>query len=172
MQQRLIDEWDGLPTTRFARHHDHKFSEEMKNRLRHIIESKFGITLSDPQEERKNPQEADNRISEAFALVKDWLRKNDKEAFWQIHNIDYGFYRNLWGSGGLWISLNIVFLVVSVMLYYNTLSLAFLYLILFNVIVNITTIMIITFYLPKATKFSAEQYAESAWIAFYNLSRE
>lgn len=171
-QQKLLEQWGGFPTMRFLRNGDNRFSEEMKKNLKDTIKNRFNMTLLAPQEETKRPQEADKRISDAFVLVKDWLRKNDKEAFWQKHNIDYGFYRNLWGSSWLWTGFNLTFLVISIVQYWVLNSAVFLYLIFFNIIINIVSLMIIIFYLPKATRFSAEQYAESAWSAFYNLGRQ
>jgi len=170
-QEVLLQQWGGFPTTRFLRHSDGRFSEEMKRNLKEVIGRRFNISLLDPEEEAREPREADKRIADAFVLVKDWLRKNDREAFWQKHNIDYGFYRNLWGSGWLWIFLNVVFLVLSIALFLVYKSTALLYPIVLNAVLSLVSLLIVTFYVPNATKFSAEQYAESAWSAFYNLNR-
>ncbi len=170
-QEKLLRQWDGFPSTRFLRHSDKRFSEEMKANLRDVVKQVLNINLLRLEEERKQPQEADRRISDAFALVKDWLRKNDKEAFWQKHNIDYGFYRNLWGSSWLWISFNALFVTASVVLYRVYGSIPFLCLLFLNIAITAITLALVVLYLPKSIKFSAEQYAESAWSAFYNLNQ-
>jgi hypothetical protein len=144
----------------------------MKRNLREMIRTKFNMTMMNAEEEARYPEESDRRISDAFVLVKDWLRKNDKEAFWQKHNTEYGFYRNLWGTSWLWIGLNIVFLLISISLYSVLPCGTFLCLVFLNIILNAFSAVIITLFLPKAIQFSADQYAESAWSAFYNLNRQ
>jgi hypothetical protein len=172
IQRKLIKEWRGFPSTRFLKYRDNKFSIEMKQNLGTIIKDKYKITLLKPQEETKDPYGADKRISTAFALIKDWLRQNDEKAFWQIHNTDYGFYRNLLGGSKLWITFNVICLIISLVLYLYVKSPTFLFLIILNTVITAVSISVIILYLPSAVKFSAEQYAEAAWTSFYNLNQE
>lgn len=169
VQQKLINQWDGFPSTRFARFSDSKFSKEFKQNLHKKIETKFQITLLSPTDEHKNPHEADKKINEAFVLIKDWLRMHDKQAFWQKHNIDYGFYRNLLGCKKAWSTLNIVFGLMSFLTFFLGIKIFILYLMINTLIITLS-IIILKAYLPKAVRISAEQYAESAWASFYNLN--
>lgn len=171
VQAKLWDEWGGEPSTRFLRLRDNHFGDGLKASIRSEITRRFAVQLQSPDEEAKNPEFADREIVDAFRRVRSYLRQKNADGLWQKQNIEYGFCRNLLGCRLPWI-------------FFSVLALAFA---LGNAIRNsqnlvnpgtsvgclslICAVYVGWFLLPTATKKVAEAYAESAWMAFLNVSQ-
>ena len=156
-------QWGGPPSTRYLRPSDTTLAIETKNQFYKKILEETGIDLPN------NP--SDERIMQAFKVVRETLRRKDKEGLWINSNREYGFARNLLGSR----VMIVVFSFVSTLLCFALIKifpadsthlligagLSFAY--------GVITIIVGWGLLPGLTKGNAEQYAEQAIIAYVSL---
>lgn len=156
-QDRIKQEWNGLPSTRFLRKEDSKYSIGFKEKFAKAVQRKLDIDL-DIQD--------DQSIETSFSAIKTYLHKYDKNKKWQIYNIEYGFHRNLCGLR-LWLICShlTVVLIYSLLAYFEfTILSAAMF--MFWVAIFII-ILLISFTSPKSCKINAEHYAEKAIMTFY-----
>lgn len=118
IEPELWESWGGPPTTRRMRWRDAALEEGTKRRLRAKAEEASGVELLSEEEEEADPKEADARIVRAFEQVRAAVRKDDPEGVWAKHNAEYGLYRNLLGSRGLWVFTSLSGAVVSAAVWY------------------------------------------------------
>ncbi|MFZ3275278.1 MAG: hypothetical protein WA182_00095 [Candidatus Sulfotelmatobacter sp.] len=171
IEPRLWSSWAGPPSTRFLRHRDHRFGDGLKASIREELSRRFGLKLPSSDDEAKNSDLADKEIVDSFRQVRSYLRKNDPDGLWQKHNIEYGFCRNLLGCRVGWAVLSIAALAFAVV---NAIRTG-------QSLVNPASIVALLsfacalyvgwFLLPKGTKSVADEYAESAWMAFLHTSQ-
>jgi len=163
--------WGGPPSTRFLRHRDYHFGDGLKSSIRTELLRRFSVNLMSPDEEGTNPALADRQIVDSFRQVRSYLRRKDADGLWQKHNIEYGFYRNLLGCRIAWVVLSLAALVFSLANALRTTQ----SLINPGSIVSLLSLACALyvgwFVLPSATKRVADEYAESAWMAFLHLSQ-
>lgn len=84
-----------MPTTIMLLWSDRELTISMKEKIRKLIENKFGIKLNDEYSEKQNPEEAKRLIATAVSQVRNVLRETK---LLLNHNIEYGFVRNLIGG--------------------------------------------------------------------------
>src|SRR5271154_2156442 len=77
IQPRLWVIWNGAPSPRFARWRDPTLSLSQKKLLHESVKTNFGIELAAAGEESTDKGMADSLISEAFDLVRNYLRTYD-----------------------------------------------------------------------------------------------
>ena len=99
LEERLLAEWGGWPSTAVLRHSDTTFDEITKSRFhRRLVELGAVDAMPTPAEEAADPRKADA----AYAAAGTWLRSKTRDAkkFPLVfeENINYGFVRNLLGS--------------------------------------------------------------------------
>lgn len=94
--QRLYfeDELD-MPTTRYLLPSSTHFAPEVHAKLRTRIRKDFDLGLPTADEEKENEQLARRQISTCVGQIRTRLRGN---RFLLRHNIEYGFFRNLFGG--------------------------------------------------------------------------
>lgn len=102
IEAKLWEGWGGPPSTRFLRHRDSFFTEELKAPIRNALAKKFRSRLLSPDEEKGEPERADKAIVDAFRQVRQYLRQHDPRGLWYNHDVEYGFSRNLLGCRVLW----------------------------------------------------------------------
>jgi len=163
--------WGGPPSTRFLRHRDSHFGDGLKSSIRGELLRRFSVNLMSPDEEGINPDLADRQIVDSFRQVRSYLRRKDADGLWQKHNIEYGFYRNLLGCRVAWVILSLTALAFSVVTAIRTSQSLINAGSIVSALSLACALYVGWFVLPSATKRVAEEYAESAWMAFLHLSQ-
>ena len=98
-EEKLIENWGGLPTTLILRHSYNTLTNLTKKRYHSFLERNVPHigSFPSPDEETQNHNKAD----EIYSSSIDWLKeqRRDKEKYSLLHeeNIQYGFRRNLLG---------------------------------------------------------------------------
>lgn len=163
-EKELWKSWGGAPTTSFLR-----LNNPESNQVRCLqIHKNLQVMLPDlkmptPEEEKENPQKADE-IYEAFVLhLKAKTRDTKKFSLVFKENINYGFLRNLWGLKPYGIAIASIGVVVSFAylvwkyVYIKNIS----YEIMVIAIINLTLLLFwIIWVQPKRIKIAAIAYAE------------
>jgi hypothetical protein len=171
IQPKLWAAWGGEPSTRFLRLRDPHFGDGLKTSLRNEIARRFGTQLLPLDEEAKNAELADREIVDSFRRVRSYLRQKDPDGLWQKQNIEYGFCRNLLGCRASWMVLSLIALGFALgNAARNGQSLVSAGSIV-GCISFLCAIYVGWLVLPTATRRVAEAYAESAWMAFLNVSQ-
>lgn len=95
---RLNSKWGGKPSTIMMRHEDSRLPQQTKQRYHSLVTSKLGIAMPTHQDERADPQKAD----QAYVAAADALRPqtNDPKKFPFVFKelVAYGYNRNAHGS--------------------------------------------------------------------------
>lgn len=171
IQPKLWLKWGGEPSTRFLQLRDPHFGDGLKTSIREELFRRFGVHLLNADQEARNPDLADKEIVDSFRLVRPYLRSKNGDGLWQRQNIEYGFSRNLLGCRTTWVVLSVAATAFAVgnavrsgQTLFNPGSIV-------GIISLVCAIYLGWIVLPSATKRSAEAYAESAWMAFLDLSR-
>lgn len=96
VQNRLIKEWGGLPTTILLRHSDKTIDKYTKDRTHQWVNAKIhNLTLPTPEQERQNPKDADERYISAANFLREATRSKSDYPMVYRDNTAYGFCRNL-----------------------------------------------------------------------------
>jgi hypothetical protein len=142
--------WGGFPSERFLLDNDEKYSEEFKNELKKVIESKYNIKLNNTR--KKN--------QEAFNLIYSKVQKLDGNDKIQLFNTIYGMCRSLFSG----VIVSSVFYIIKFFIEYGE-----------NNMVNMTYIMLFVSasYLlyRRSTRFS-KRFADYVYRDFYNYYKE
>ncbi len=158
----LWESWGGPPTTRRMRWRDAALEEGTKRRLRTKAEEVSGVELLSKEEEERNPREADARITRAFEQVRAAVRKEDAEGVWTKHNAEYGLYRNLLGSRGLWVAASLSGALICAAIWYFAARNPWLVIGFGADLASASLAYALGWrVLPTATKMSADRYAQS-----------
>lgn len=158
-QDNISGKWNGLPSTRFLRKNDSKFSIDFKEKFVQKVKNILGIELN---------IEDDRSINTTFSAIRAYLHKYDKEKKWQKFNIEYGFHRNLSGLKVWLILLHIFVLTLYIILCsYGIVIFSASSIIGWSLIFIIY--ILISFFSPRSCKINAEHYAESAIMTFYEM---
>lgn len=162
----LWKSWSGPPSTRFMRWSDSTFGDELKQQLHTAVESRFRIKLSSKEEERDDPTKADGLIGQAFLQVKATVRYDDPEGLWTKHNAEYGSYRNLLGSRGIWLVFSILGIIACGVLWYLSKDDILAFGLALNILSAACSLVIGWCFLPGLTKHAADRYSGSIWSSF------
>lgn len=120
LQERLVAEWDGLPTTRALRHRDGGDAES-RRRLRDAICELTAENLPTPPEEASNPRQADTRYRAAVDLAISVIRRDGTDASLLRHeNARYGFRRNTRAVKGAAVGVILAGLAVNAVVLFFT----------------------------------------------------
>lgn len=93
LEANLIAEWGGLPTTIALRHRDKHMDSVTKRGYHEAIASKLNITMFSAEQERLDPDAADEAYKAVGVKLRE-LTRNDKKLLLK-ENIAYGFHRNM-----------------------------------------------------------------------------
>jgi hypothetical protein len=158
----LWETWGGPPTTRRMRWRDGTLDDGTKRRLRERAEGVSGVNLSSEEEEERDPDEADERVSRAFEQVRAAVRKEDPEGVWAKHNAEYGLYRNLLGSRVLWIATSVSGALICAAVWYVAARDSWLIIGFGTNLASAALAYVLGWHvLPSSTKMAAERYAQS-----------
>jgi hypothetical protein len=96
VEDRLLVQWGGWPTTLFLRHRDPTIDHMTKGRYHGALAKMLGHPLPTEAEEARDPAQADVVYRSA---TKDLIEKRRGKAYQMVHdeNASYGFRRNLRG---------------------------------------------------------------------------
>lgn len=166
IEQRLWNKWGGPSSVRIMRWRDHKIGDDLKQQIYNKVRDKCGIILSSKEDEKRDPNKADELISQAFLKVKAILRRCDPEGLWTKHNAEYGFQRNLLGSRGIWLSFSILGVIICLVCWTAKKDDIWVLGLAVNSFWVIGSAISGWYFLPRSTKYSADRYAESAWNSF------
>ncbi|ELS4492789.1 TPA: hypothetical protein OME37_004671 [Klebsiella michiganensis] len=93
LEVKLEKKWGGMPTTIILRHRDRHLDPLTKERYYDLVEKKLGIKLLSVEDERLEPEKADQHIIAATRRLRELNRKN--KGLLLKENISYGFHRNM-----------------------------------------------------------------------------
>jgi hypothetical protein len=166
IEKALWNTWGGPPSTRFMRHRDGTFGEDMKQSIQKALATKFpAARILPPDEEARNP-ELIRQLSMRSGRFASISGRATRTVCGSKLNVEYGFCRNLLGSRMIWAGISLAATVFAVVFAMRTgsgpinpasaicfLSLA-------------CSVYVGWFVLPNSVKRVAETYAETAWMAF------
>ena len=95
-QPALWDRWGGPPTTRALRFRDSP-NKVVLARWRAKLQGLWGQALPTPEEEARNPVDADQQYEAAIGFLREATRDVSMFPLVFAENVNYGFRRNLWG---------------------------------------------------------------------------
>lgn len=93
LEEKLVKEWGGMPTTLILRHRDTFLDSISKRRYHDAIASKLGIPMPTADQEAADPEKADDTYQGATRRLRE-LTRTDKQLL-LTENIAYGFHRNM-----------------------------------------------------------------------------
>lgn len=93
LEEKLVQEWGGLPTTIMLRHRDKFLDRVSKQRIYDLVQYKLGIVMPTQEQEQTDPEWADGAYEGVVRRIRE-LTRNDKNLLLK-ENIAYGFHRNM-----------------------------------------------------------------------------
>ena len=93
----LYASWGRKPSVAMLRHSDTRLNAPTKNRYRAFLQRAVpGLALASPEEERTDPEAADDGYESANAWLLAQTRNRERFGLLFAENINYGFRRNVW----------------------------------------------------------------------------
>jgi hypothetical protein len=170
LQQRLVKQWGGLPSTIIMRWRDSRIGKQLKQKYHDAVVRSLGLPMPTEREEARDAEKSDELIRQAFDRIRGVLRKDDPHGLWSTHNADYGFHRNLLGSRTLWLLISCIgVLLCAIMTYWHPRYVAWGGLGI-NVAILAGCIYMAWSSLPRGLEEAAFEYAVSAWESFLTLT--
>lgn len=114
LEERLVKEWGGLPTTILLRHRDDFFDRVTKNRYHLDALVRLGIQMPTEAEELADPIAADDVYRSVGRRLRE-LTRGDKKLL-LAENIAYGFHRNMLAMKGVGIFFCFVGIIYGLVL--------------------------------------------------------
>jgi hypothetical protein len=164
--------WGGPPSTRFMRHRDPFFGDNLKRLIYEYLAKELSTPLLSEEEEAHHPKQADKEIEDAFRRVRDYLRVKDPKGLWFSHNVEYGFSRNLLGCRVLWVIVSAAATAFAVLYGIKTGHGPLNPAAVMDCLALLCALYVGWSVLPGATKLVANGYAEAAWLAFLRVAEE
>lgn len=172
IEKELWESWGGPPSTRVMRDRDNTWTTELKTAISQAVTKALSARLPAPEEEKTNRLQADKVIADAFRQVRQYLRQHDPNGLWFKHNIEYGFSRNLLGCRLLWALIAFVATIFAAIYGEKTGGHILNPASAVGLLSLLSAIFVGWFVLPTATKHIADGYAESAWMAFLEMTSQ
>lgn len=162
IEPRLWRRWDGPPTTRLLRWRDASRTDKWKEVIHAKVHRLTGIRLMTAEQEARQPTEADKLIADAQSMLRSTIRNSEAASLVNSLNMEYGFARNLLGSGWPWIGTSLVATLASLVGLKQAVTAAPYALIIGAA--SLLLAMVCTFkMLPHLVKQVADRYAEEFW---------
>ena len=109
LEERLVSEWGGLPSTAVLRHCDTTFGYESKLRFhKRLVELGAVRRMPNKTEEANDPSAADTIYASACTWLRSKTRDTKKFSLLFDENIRYGFMRNLLGCKGCGVAVAVL----------------------------------------------------------------
>lgn len=110
----LWESWGGSPAVSLLRHNNHDIPPLMRARYHRMLATALGLErLPTADEERDDPQAADDMYRAAVDYLISQTRDVKRFSLLYRENINYGFHRNLWALRGLGLSLSAIGLALG-----------------------------------------------------------
>jgi len=93
LEEKLVAEWGGMPTTITLRHRDNHYNRYTKQAYHQKLTQLTGIELPSAEEEAADSTDADERYEAVTVKLRNMTRGPDFPHL-RRENIAYGFYRN------------------------------------------------------------------------------
>lgn len=161
--------WGGAPSVRFMRANDSTFSSDIKHSIAKAVKQRFSITFEDPH---LSVEELDQRLEDAFRLVRQRVRQIDPQGLWYKHNAEYGFLRNLYASCGLWAIFGALVAVSGGVLFYTLSDILYAAVISLGILFVLLAWGLYQFVLPGLLRTAADRHAEMTWMSFLNIESD
>lgn len=120
IEPRLYEEQGGKPSIVMFRRNDLTIDDALKERYRHLLASKLGVTAPTAAEEQANPAVADAFYEQCGVWLRQHTRDTKKFHLLFSENVTYGFRRNLLGVRWLAITLNLIVVVICLVLFWRS----------------------------------------------------
>jgi hypothetical protein len=114
-QEKLFQDWGGMPTTWMLRHRDRTLEGGIKTVYHQLITQKLGLEMPTAQEELADPQAADDAYGTAARMLRDLTRGKEYSLLLK-ENISYGFRRNMYGARKLGWAISFVGILIGIVL--------------------------------------------------------
>jgi hypothetical protein len=170
LEPSLWNSWGGPPSTRMLLWSDATMSEAWKEKAHGVVKESVGIELHSKRKESHNQEEAKKLICDSFSQVKTILDLEKPGGRHQVHNIEYGFCRNLMGACWLGMGLSAAsavwcgaFFLIERQERLPLVGLAV------SLIWCLLLLLARRIWLPVSVKLCADRYAEKAWGTFLEL---
>lgn len=162
--------WGGPPSTRMMLWSDTTMTDQWKENAHGVVLAALSVTLHSKRKKPHNPEEAKKLIGDAFAHVKTILDLEKPDGKHQVHNIKYGFARNLLGSSS---PLGVVIALLSAawcgaFVFIET---TWLPVVGIGVCLGLGLLFWLAkrYWPPHLVQISADRYAEKAWTIFIEI---
>mgnify|MGYP007030120262 CR=1 FL=1 len=166
----LWESWGGSPSLTVLSDADKTFPAVTKKAIQKAILDIYSMDLEAVAGDAAKWRE---QGTEAFRLVRQYLRQHDPKGVWTSQNAEYGFIRNTLASA--WLCAVLAGLVAAVSCgvpwwfdHAKTLHGA---LAIVAVVIGVVVLVIRFALLPKVARSIAFRYSESAWLCFLNASK-
>ncbi len=114
LEDKLVEQWDGMPTTRMLRLREPSNDRPGLARRRQRLEKVTEVKMPTPAQEEADPVETDHTyVLATRALIARVRETKDRYALVQHENVDYGFRRNLIAVKPLGLGLLVVLFAVD-----------------------------------------------------------
>lgn len=163
-EPKLFAMWGGKPSTRMLRHKNATNQITLIRQHRKLEKLMGNIRLPTPEQEKNDPQKADDIYEACSTYLRIQTRDTKKFPLIFEENCSYGFRRNLWGMKPIGIltttiGLAIILFFVSYKLIIR--SGLFPWKALFCIVINILLMLVWVFWLKAdCIRIPAEAYAE------------
>lgn len=114
-QEKLVQDWGGMPTTWMLRHRDRTLEGGIKTVYHQLISQKLGLKMPTALEELADPLAADDAYGTAARMLRDLTRGKEYSLLLK-ENISYGFRRNMYGARKLGWAISVVGILIGVVL--------------------------------------------------------
>jgi hypothetical protein len=114
IEEKLVRQWGGLPSTIVLRHRDTFFDSVTKRRYHADCGSKLGIKMPTTEEEFSDPTAADDIYLGVGRRLRE-LTREDKKLLLK-ENIAYGFHRNMLAMKDIGVFLSVCGLIYGLVL--------------------------------------------------------
>jgi hypothetical protein len=114
LEQRLFDDWGGMPTTQLQRHRDITVDPVTKQSRHACLATALNVAFPTREQEEADPRRADDIYSAGAAWLRERTRERTRFPLVFQENVEYGFRRNGLGlkAIGIAVSLGAIFFVL------------------------------------------------------------
>lgn len=165
----LWKSWGGSPSLTVLSDTDKTFPGATKKAIQKAVLDIYSIDL---EAVAGDPAKWREQATEAFRLVRQYLRQHDPKGVWTSQNAEYGFIRNTLACAWLCAVLaGLAAISCGVPWWLDHKKTLHGGLAIVGMVVVVVVLAVRYAVLPKVAKSIAFRYAESAWLCFLNASK-
>jgi hypothetical protein len=163
----LWKSWGGPPSVTLLSGEDKTFPVATKDAIRRAILDTYGIDLNAVDGDALKWRE---QATEAFRLIRQYLRQHDPKGLWSVQNAEYGAVRNLAASAWLCAVFSGLSAAACGTAAWIGGGLRAIALGITSVSIGVIVLLLRLAILRPIARSIAFRYAESAWLSFLNVS--